>query len=233
VDETADQIRLEGGRGVAVRCDHTSDDDVRALFARINTEQGRLDLLVNNVWGGYEHHEGARFQLPFWEQPVRHWEGMFVAGVRAHLTTSQQAVPLMLPARRGLIISTTAWDHDKYLGNLFYDVAKAALHRMVHGMAHELRAHGITALALAPGFVRTERVMSALGAANPERVKASGFDLDSTESPAYVGRAVVALAGDRDVGSYAGQVVQVGALARHYGFTDVDGRQVPPFVIPG
>src|SRR5262249_36179694 len=153
VQETADAVTQRGGRGVAVRCDHTADAEGEALFARVAREQGRLDLLVNNAWGGYERQDWSRFGAPFWEQPLRHWSGMFESGVRAHLAAARLAVPLMLPHRRGLIVHTTAWDRDKYLGNLFYDVAKAAVNRLAFGMARELQSHHVAVVALAPGFV--------------------------------------------------------------------------------
>jgi NAD(P)-dependent dehydrogenase (short-subunit alcohol dehydrogenase family) len=223
VRETADAITHRGGQGVPVRCDHTADADVEALFARVKQEQGRLDVLVNNVWGGYEHQDWTRFGAPFWEQSPRHWSGMFESGLRAQLVASQLAVPLMLPNRRGLIVHTTAWDRDRYLGNLFYDVAKAAVNRMAFGMARELEPHHIAVVALAPGFVRTERVLAAFARAGrvPE-------NLESTE---YIGRAVVALAADANVMARSGRVLTVGQLAVEYGFTDIDGRQLPPFQI--
>jgi NAD(P)-dependent dehydrogenase (short-subunit alcohol dehydrogenase family) len=223
VRETADAVTQRGGQGVPVRCDHTADAEVEALFARVTQEHGRLDLLVNNAWGGYEQHDGPRFVAPFWEQPVRHWSGMFEAGVRAHLMAARLAVPLMLGNRRGLIVHTTAWDRDRYLGNLFYDVAKAAVNRMAFGMARELRPHHVAVVALAPGFVRTERVLAAFARA--------GRVPENLESPEYVGRAVVALAGDANVMARSGRVLTAGQLAAEYGFTDVDGRQWPPFQI--
>jgi NAD(P)-dependent dehydrogenase (short-subunit alcohol dehydrogenase family) len=221
--ETAEGVTQRGGQGVSVRCDHTADAEVEALFARVQQEQGRLDVLVNNVWGGYEHQEWSRFLAPFWEQPSRHWSGMFESGVRAHLAATQLAVPLMLSSRRGLIVHTTAWDRDKYLGNLFYDVAKAAVNRMVFGMARELQTHQVAVVALAPGFVRTERVLAAFAGA--------GRLPDNLESSEYTGRAVVALAGDANVMAKSGRVLNVGQLAVEYGFTDIDGRQLPPFQI--
>jgi NAD(P)-dependent dehydrogenase (short-subunit alcohol dehydrogenase family) len=223
IRETAAAVTQRGGQGVAVRCDHTVDAEVEALFARVKQEQGLLDLLVNNVWGGYEHHEWPRFVAPFWEQPLRHWSGMFESGVRAHLVATQLAVPLMLAKRRGLIVHTTAWDRDKYLGNLFYDVAKAAVNRMAFGMARELLAHQVAVVALAPGFVGTERVLAAFAGA--ARVP------ENLESPEYAGRAVVALATDANVLAKSGHVLTAGQLAAEYGFTDVDGRQIPPFQI--
>ena len=224
IEDTAEAVTERGGCGIAVCCDHTVDEQVEEAIAHIERAHGRLDIVVNNAWGGYEGHDGAGFVAPFWEQPMSRWEGMFTAGVRAHLVTCRLAVRLMLPRHAGLIVLTTAWDHDKYLGNLFYDVAKAAVNRMAHGMARELRPYGIAALALAPGFMRTERVM-AVHAREP-------FDLGATESPAYVGRAVAALAADARIMDKSGQILQPGVLAREYGFADDDGTQPPPFEIP-
>ncbi|HVZ41785.1 MAG TPA: SDR family NAD(P)-dependent oxidoreductase [Candidatus Kapabacteria bacterium] len=223
VEETARLITERGGTGIAVRCDHTDDADVERLFQRIGAEHGRLDLLVNNVWGGYEGHEGAGFVAPFWEQPMRHWDGMFVAGLRAHIVAGRLAVPLMLPQRSGLIVNTVAWDRGLYLGNLFYDVAKAAIVRLAFAMAQELKPHGVVAVALAPGFMRTERVMQA-HAEHP-------LDLLRTESPEYAGRVIAAMAADPDVARLSGGVHHAGDLAPHYGVTDIDGRLVPPFRI--
>jgi NAD(P)-dependent dehydrogenase (short-subunit alcohol dehydrogenase family) len=223
VRDTADAVTHRGGQGIPVRCDHTADAEVEALFARVAREQGRLDLLVNNVWGGYEQFDWSRFGAPFWEQPLRHWSGMFESGVRAHLVATRLAVPLMIPDRRGLIVHTTAWDRDNYLGNLFYDVAKAAVNRLAFGMARELRPHHVAVVALAPGFVGTERVLAAFAGA--------GRVPENLESPEYIGRAVVALAGDANVMAKSGRVLTVGQLAPEYGFTDVDGRQRPPFRI--
>lgn len=223
VRETADVVTQRGGHGVPVRCDHAVDAEVEALFARVKEEQGRLDLLVNNVWGGYERNDWSRFGAPFWEQPLRHWSGMFETGVRAHLVASRLAVPLMLPNQRGLIVHTTAWDRDKYLGNLFYDLAKNAVSRMAFGMARELEPHHVAVVALAPGFVGTERVLAAFAGA--------GRVPGNLESPEYIGRAVVALAGDANVMARSGRVLTAGELAAEYGFTDVDGRQWPPFRI--
>jgi NAD(P)-dependent dehydrogenase (short-subunit alcohol dehydrogenase family) len=223
VQETADAVTQRGGRGIPVCCDHTIDTQVEALLSRVQQEHGRIDVLVNNVWGGYEHFEWSRFGAPFWEQPLRHWSGMFEAGVRANLVTTRFAIPLLVANRQGLIIHTTAWDRDRYLGNLFYDVAKAAVNRMALGMARELQSHNIAVVALAPGFVRTERVLAAFAGADqlPENL----------ESPEYIGRAVVALAGDGNVMTQSGRVLTVGQLARDCEFTDIDGRQLPPFEI--
>lgn len=221
IEETAEGVTARGGVGIPVRCDHTKDEDVAALFERVRAEQGRLDILVNNAWGGYQQ-DYETFTAPFWEQPDR-WNAMFTAGVRAHLNASKQAAPLMIEQRDGLIVNTSVYDRGKYLSNLYYDLAKTAVNRMAYGMALELKSYGITAVALAPGWMRTERVMEY----NP-----SGEELQTTESPEYVGRAVRALALDPDRLARSGQTLNVGDLAEIYGFTDIDGRRVPTFRIP-
>jgi NAD(P)-dependent dehydrogenase (short-subunit alcohol dehydrogenase family) len=232
IDQTARDVTDRGGRGIAVRCDHTVDADVESLFGRIRGDHGRLDVLVNNVWGGYENSECRPLALvPFWEQSLHQWDGMFTAGVRAHLTASRLAVPLMLPERRGLIVSTTAnLEALPYLRNLFYDLAKNAVARLSWAMAQELREHGIAALAVAPGFLRTERVVEAFRRAGA----ADALDRPGgpTETPAYLGRAIVALASDARVIKKSGQLLEVGTLAREYGFTDVNGTQPSPFRMP-
>ncbi|TMC10668.1 MAG: SDR family NAD(P)-dependent oxidoreductase [Chloroflexi bacterium] len=229
IDDTADEVARRGGTGVAVRCDHTVDADVEALVERVRREDGRLDVLVNNAWGGYEGHDYRTFTVPFWEQPRARWDAMFTAGVRAHLVMAQLAAPLLLARtavdRPGLVASTIAWAFGRPLGNAVYDVAKAALVRLAYVMGEELRPHRVAAVAIAPGFMRTERVMAAH--------TAEPFDLSGTESPEYLGRAVAALAGDPAVLRRTGEVLTAGDLARAYGFTDVDGGQPEAFRLPG
>jgi NAD(P)-dependent dehydrogenase (short-subunit alcohol dehydrogenase family) len=232
IDQTARDVSARGGLGIAVRCDHTVDAEVEALFGRVRRDHGRLDLLVNNVWGGYEDPACRPLALkPFWEQSLGQWESMFSAGVRAHLTASRLAVPLMLTQGRGLIVSTTAnVGALPYMPNLFYDLSKHAVARMAWEMAQELRPHGIAAVALAPGFMRTERVVEAFRRAGmPDRLDGPG---GPSETPAYLGRAVVALAADPRAIEKTGSLLEVGALAREYGFTDVNGTQPPPFRMP-
>jgi NAD(P)-dependent dehydrogenase (short-subunit alcohol dehydrogenase family) len=235
IEDTAEAVTARGGKGIPVRCDHSVEGEVEALFGRVRREQDRLDLLVNNAWGGYEHYfgrafeEGAPFAAPFWKQSLRRWDGMFTAGVRAHLLASYFAIPLMLKRRRGLLVGTSAGDRDRYLGNLFYDVAKTAVARMGFAMGRELRLSGIAAVTLLPGFVRTERVLAAFQTDEDHWREVP--DLAESESTAYVGRAVAALAGDPGVIERSGRVLAVGDLAREYGFTDVDGRQPPRFEI--
>jgi NAD(P)-dependent dehydrogenase (short-subunit alcohol dehydrogenase family) len=227
IDETAELVTARGGVGIPVRCDHTVDSEVEALFERVEKEQGRLDILVNNVWGGYESFE--KWYDPFWEQPLWRWEKMFSAGVRAHYTASHFAVPRMLSNRQGLIVSTTFWDRGKCLANLFYDLAKTAINRMAYVMALELREHNIAAVALSPGWMRTEEVLREYGI-TPDELNYQVFEEhDRTESVYYIGRAVAALAADPNVMEKSGRILALGDLAREYGFTDIDGRQPPAY----
>src|SRR5258708_5048745 len=182
LESVAVEIEKRGGRGIGIACDHADDAQVDALFGRMRDEQDGIDLLVNNIWGGYEAHPHGLGMAPFWKLGMEDWEAMFVRGLRAHFVASRLAVPLMLSRKGGLIVSTIAWAQGKYLRHLYYDVAKNAVARMAYGMALELKPHGIASLALAPGFVRTEVVMAA-HAAHP-------FDLSATESPEYISRAI-------------------------------------------
>lgn len=225
VDETAALVTERGGEGIAVECDHADDDAVAALFERVDADQGRLDVLVNNVWGGYEDYDET-FDAPFWAQPVERFDRMLWAGLRAHYVASRFAAPLLFESVApggGLVVNTTAWDRDRFLGSVPYDTVKAAVNRLAFGVARDVRERDVTAVALAPGWMRTEAVL------------ASGLseeDLARTESVAYVGRAVVALAGDPDALSKTGRTLRVGDLAREYGFTDADGTQPEPFEFP-
>ena len=210
--ETAAEVDRLGGRGIAVRCDHRDDAQVADLVKRIRTEQGRLDILVNNVWGGYEHfYDGTEF----WTVPLARWDAMFTAGVRAHYVASVLVAPLMIEQGRGLIVTISSFAGQKVDAGVAYSVAKAADDRMAACMAHELRPHNVAAVALYPGLVRTEGVLKA----------GEYFDLSNSESPQFIGRAVAALAADSDVLRRTGQVLVAAALARDYGFTDVDGKR--------
>jgi NAD(P)-dependent dehydrogenase (short-subunit alcohol dehydrogenase family) len=225
IDDTAEEVGLRGGNGIAVRCDHSDDADTEALFARIAVEEGRLDLLVNNAWAGYERGGEARFDAPFWEQPQWRWD-LFAGSLRGHFLCARLAAPLMLPQRTGLIVNVSFNDRGIYLGQTAYDVSKSGSDRMALGMAHELRKHGVTAVALHPGFVRTERVEAAweLLGDGPAKI---------VHSPEYVGRAVVALLADSGKMRVSGEALAVGDLAERYGFTDIDGRQPAAFRLEG
>lgn len=220
VEDAAEAVTKAGGRGIGVRCDHTARADVEALRDAIDAP---IDLLVNNAWGGYEQHDVKEFVRPFWEHDFEtRWRTMFEAGLRAHLVATHVLAPKVREG--GLILSTVAWDEGKYLGAAYYDIAKGAIVRATQAWARDLARRNVAAFALAPGFMRTERVMAA-HAAHP-------FDLSQTESPAYLARCVVALAKAPDNAARSGKVQYVGDLARELGFTDEDGRQPPRFVLP-
>lgn len=221
VQRTADEVTALGGQGIPVVCDHRDDAQVDVLFDRIRSEQGQIDILVNNVWAGYERMvEGDTYtwERPFWQQPLWRWDAMFTAGVRAHFTASRLAAPLMVAQRSGLIVVVSFWAAQKYMGNVLYGAAKAADDKLAVDMAHELRPHNVAVVSLYPGLVRTEAVMAA----------AEFFDLSNSESPQYVGRAVAGLAVDPHLMEKSGQVWVTAALADLYGFTDIDGKRVIP-----
>ncbi len=204
-----------------VSCDHRDDRQVEAVFERIWTECGRLDVLVNNAWGGYERMvEQGEFTWarPFWQQPRWRWDAMMSSGVRAAFVASQLAARTMVEARSGLIANISFWAAQKYIGNALYGCAKAATDKLTADMAQELGSFGVAVVALYPGLVRTEAVMAAAGA----------FDLSNSESPEFIGRAVSALARDRQVIHLTGRVLVAAQLGLEYGFTDIDGRQPRP-----
>lgn len=230
IEDAADEVTAQGGRGIPVRCDHTDESQVKSLLARIEREQGRLDLLVNNAWAGYERTVEAR---PFWEIPLDHWDAIFDTGLRGHFLAAQKAAPLLLRTPGALIVSTTSPVGDDPHGHAAYEVAKSAVPRLARAMAHDLEERGVTVVSLAPGWMRTERVLEHFGATEDTWRKFA--DLAPTESPQYIGRAIAHLAADPARHETTGNAYEVGQLARTYGFTDVDGRRVPPFseVLPG
>src|SRR4051794_36237562 len=207
-----------------IRCDHREDEQVAAAFALVSQEAGPIDILVNNVWGGYERmiEDGAfTWAKPFWEQPLWRWDAMFSAGVRAHYHASQLAARSMVAAGRGLIVNISFWAAQKHIANVAYGVSKAATDKMTADMAIELRPHGVTAVSLYPGLVRTEKVMEA----------AAWLNLTNSESPEFIGRAVAALAGDPNVVRHTGTVLVAAGLAAEYGFTDIDGKVPRPLTL--
>ena len=206
-----------------IACDHTDDQAVAEVFRQVDEKAGRLDILVNVAWGGYERMvEDGRFTWasPFWEQPAWRWDAMITAGVRAAFVASQHAARRMVPARRGLIVHISSWAAQKYGGNVVYGLAKAATDRMASDMAHQLRPHGVTVVSLYPGLVRTEAVLAA-----------GVFDLSNSESPEFIGRAVAALASDPEVWRRSGEVLVAAALAAEYDFVDIDGRRPRPLTL--
>ena len=220
---TESDLATIGDSTIGIRCDHTVDSDVEAAFARI-AQDGAIDVLVNNVWGGYERMvDNGEFtwMKPFWQQPLWRWDAMFAAGVRAHYQASQLAAPGMVARRRGLIVNLSHWAAQKHLGNVAYGVSKAATDKMTAHMATELQPHGVAVVSLYPGMVRTEKVMAS----------AAWLDLSNSESPQFIGRAVAALAADSDVMRHTGKVLVAAALAQDYGFRDIDGKSPRPLTL--
>jgi dehydrogenase/reductase SDR family protein 1 len=207
-----------------IRCDHRDDEQVTAAFARVAQEAGAIDILVNNVWGGYERmmEDGVfTWSKPFWEQPLWRWDAMFHAGVRAHYYASQLAARSMVRRGRGLIVNISFWAAQKRIGNVAYGVSKAATDKMTADMAVELWPHRVAVVSLYPGLVRTEKVMQA----------AAWLDMSNSESPEFIGRGVAALAADSDVMRHTGGVLVAAALAHEYGFTDIDGKVPRPLTL--
>ena len=184
-------------------------------------EQGRIDLVVNSVFGGSESSLPSGAGKRFWERPSEHWDAMMTAGPQAYLLAAKHAVPLMEKHQQGLLVNITFFIKDQISSNLYYDLAMNTINRMTLGMAKELKDVNISAVALCPGWMRTERVID------------SGFAQEdgATETTAYVGRAVAALAADTNVSRFTGEAIMVAELAREYGFTDVDGTQPLPFEV--
>jgi NAD(P)-dependent dehydrogenase (short-subunit alcohol dehydrogenase family) len=217
-------LQQVGEGTVGIRCDHRVDAEVHAAFEQIAREGGDIDILVNNVWGGYERMvDNGEFtwSKPFWDQPLWRWDAMFSAGVRAHYHASQLAAPGMIARRHGLMVNISHWAAQKHLGNVSYGVSKAATDKMTADMAIELQPHGVTVVSLYPGMVRTEKVMES----------AAWLDLSNSESPEFIGRAVAALATDPEVLRHTGKVLVAAALAKQYGFTDTDGTAPRPLTL--
>lgn len=224
IEETAERVDACGGRGIAVRADFLEEEQVRGLFERVEKESGRLDVLVNDIWGGDALIEWGR---PFWELSTETTAEILRRAVGTHLIGSRWGVPLLRRTGRGLVVEVTDGDFLGYRLNLAYDLAKVAAIRLAYAMACELEGTGVTALAVTPGFLRSEAMLDHFGVT--EETWRDGVAKDrhfaESETPLYVGRAVAALAADPEVGRRAGGVYASGTLAREYGFADADGRR--------
>ena len=224
IEETAEMVTDRGGVGIPVQVDHLVESQVAGLFERVRAEQGRLDVLVNDIWGGDELSEWGK---PFWELSVAKGLLMQQRGVNTHIITAHYGAPLMLKRKQGLLIEITDGDSLEYRGNLFYDLAKVSVIRLAVAMDKELRPHGITALALTPGFLRSEAMLDGFGVTEANWQEGAKQDphFIASETPFFVGRAVAALASDPEVGRLAGTVQSTWGLSAVYGYRDVDGRQ--------
>ena len=224
IDETAEMVSAAGGRGVAVRTDHTVESEVEQLFARVRSEQDRLDILVNDIWGGDALTEWGS---PFWTLSTTRGRELLERAIHTHIITSRHGAPLMVERNAGLIVEVTDGDTFGYRGNLFYDLAKNAVVRLAYAMAADLHAHRVTALAITPGFLRSEAVLDSFGVTEANWRDAVEKDpyFAGSETPCFVGRAISALAADPDVARKSGGLFSSWGLAKEYGFTDLDGRR--------
>jgi NAD(P)-dependent dehydrogenase (short-subunit alcohol dehydrogenase family) len=224
IEETAELVTAAGGRGIAVRVDHTKPADVKKLVASIKRRHKGLDILVNDVWGGDALTE---FGKTFWTVNLDNGLRMLKQAIHSHIITSHYAVPLMLGRSRGIIFEITDGDAFYYRGNIFYDLVKISVIRLAFAMARELRKRDIVSVALTPGFLRSEAVLDHFGVSEANWKEGGKKDPNflASESPRYVGRAVVALAADQKVKKKSGRVFSSWALAREYGFTDLDGTR--------
>ena len=228
IEETAAQVTALGGTGIAIRADHTDERQVSALFRRVKKKHGHLDLIVNDIWGGEELIEWGK---PLWELTMSNARLLIERAVLSHITTSRYGIPLMLGRGKGLVIEVTDAVDFGYRSQFMYDHVKNAVLRLAFGLSEELRPHGIAAIALSPGFLRSEAMLDHFGVSEAnwrDAGKADPHFLQS-ESPRYVGRAVAALASDTKVMALTGRAFTSGQLARAYGFTDEDGAQPRAF----
>ena len=224
IEETAELITAAGGSGVALRVDHSRSEEVAALADRVRRDHGRLDVLVNDVWGGDPLTEWG---TPFWRLDLAKVQRLWEQAVVTHLLTSQHLVPLMLTRHRGLVVEVTDGTGEDYRGSLGYDLVKTAVNRLAFAMAEELRPHGVTALAVTPGFLRSEAMLELFGVTEANWRDGARRDphFAASETPHFVGRAVAALAADPEIAARAGLVHTSWDLGEEYGLTDVDGRR--------
>jgi NAD(P)-dependent dehydrogenase (short-subunit alcohol dehydrogenase family) len=225
IEETAELVTAWGGTGIALRVDHTNPSDILTLAQRIQSDHGRLDLLVNDIWGGDAM---IAWGTPFWELDPQAWVQLQQQTIYSHILTSRHLAPLLIAQQRGLIIEITDGDQqDHYRGQLYYDLLKALVIRLAFAMAQELRPHGVAALALTPGFLRSEAMLEYMGVteANWRDGAAKDPHFIASETPFFVGRAVAALAADPQIMVKSGGVYSSWALADQYGFSDINGEQ--------
>lgn len=225
IEETAELVTNSGGVGIAMRVDHTVETEVKALFERVKEEQGgQLDILVNDIWGGEQL---TKWGKKFWELEPADSLKLIERAIFTHIITARYGVPLMVEQRRGLVIEITDGDTLEYRGQFVYDFIKTGVIRMALGMAKDLDSTGVTALALTPGFLRSEEMLEHFGVTTETWRDAIQQDpyFAGSETPHYIGRAVVALAADPKLHEKSGQALSTWHLSDDYGFEDIDGRR--------
>jgi NAD(P)-dependent dehydrogenase (short-subunit alcohol dehydrogenase family) len=224
IEETAELVDAAGGRGIPVRVDHTAPAEVASLIERIQSEQGRLDVLVNDVWGGDPF---VAWEKKFWEGPLEDALGVIRNGIETHLITSWHAAPLLIEGGGGLIVEVTDGVSPRYRGHLAYDFVKAGVIRLALAQSEELREHGVAAVAVSPGFLRSEAMLEHFGVTEENWRDATEKDPNfiASETPHYVARGIAALAADPNVMRWTGQALHSGQLGEEYGVTDLDGSR--------
>ena len=224
IEETAELVGQAGGKGIAVQVDHLDPAQVQALVSRIENERGRLDVLVNDVWGSDFLIE---WNVPVWDHSLERGLRMLRLAIDTHIITSHFALPLMMNLVIEMTDGTAEYNDTNYRVSLFYDLAKTSVTRLAWSQAHELQGHKCTVAALTPGWLRSEQMLDNYGVteANWRDAIAKQPHFAITETPRYVGRAVAQLAGDPQVGRWNGLSLSSGQLAKEYGFTDLDGSQ--------
>jgi NAD(P)-dependent dehydrogenase (short-subunit alcohol dehydrogenase family) len=234
IEETADLVTRLGGVGIAVAVDHLDPDQVQKLAARIRAEHGHVDVLVNDIWGAERLKGGpADWNTPIWKHDLDKGLRILRLAVETHLITSHHLLPLLIDRPGGLLVEVTdgtaAYNASRYRISVYYDLTKVAVNRLAFSQGHELAPHGATAVALTPGWLRSEMMLEAFGVSEETWRTAPGrsapADFALSESPRYVGRAVAALASDPDRARWNQQSLSSGELARVYGFTDLDGSR--------
>lgn len=224
IEETAEIVTARGGQGIAVRVDHAEEEQVKALFDRVRREHGTLDVLVNDIWGGDALTEWG---TPFWEMDAQKGIAMMRTAIETHLITSRHGVPLMVEKGRGLVVEITDGDIGRYRGSFYYDLVKNGVIRIAHAMHEELKARGVTALAVTPGFLRSEAMLDIFGVTEATWREGAKKDPNfiASETPLFVGRAVASLAADAHVARKGGRVWASWTLSDEYGFTDAGGAR--------
>ncbi len=217
-DKDVQGIKKAGGKGIALICDHMNDLEVQAVFDTIKKNEGRLDILINNAWGGYNRlrnrsqYKGFKWKDSYWNQPLELWDEMNQVGVRSNYIASVMATRLMLEQESGLIVNISFYSSKKYYGNVIYGVAKAAVDKMTMDMAVELKKSNVSCVSLYPGYIDDKKKP------NPKK-----------ESSQFVGRAIAALASDEHVKKKSGRILVAAELGNEYGFIDIDGTQPIPY----